>query len=157
LNQSSNIPLYHIDSIQFLPGWEKKPIEECCNILNTLITDESWIIEGLSSRKITKLLLEAADTVILIDYSIWIHWWWAIKRQLMIRNCNRTELPENCPEFTVKYTLNLFKCIWKTHKNFRPWIYKKIAKLSDEKQIVYIKTPKYCQKFTQNFCQDWGR
>lgn len=153
LRKSLHIPLYHIDSFQFLAGWKQRTNEECKSILIKLIDADDWIIEGFGNRDIVGLLLKAADTVIFIDYPVRVHFWRAIKRQVMSRRGGRQELPENCPEFTFNYTIRLFKTIWKGHTKFRPWICMNIMILPMEKHLVHIKSPKSWQIFVQDYCR----
>lgn len=153
LSKSLHIPLYHMDSFLFLPGWKQRSKEDIKKELNKLVCGDDWIIEGFGNRDIVDSLLKAADTVIFIDYPVLVHFWMAIKRQIMSRRGGRLELPENCPEFTIDYTIRLFKTIWKGHTEFRPWICRTIMMLPVEKYLVHVKSLKSWRKFVQDYCE----
>ena len=86
LSRAKNLPLYHLDALQWNSGWIPTPKEEFERRHNELIARDTWIIDGLASWESIEKRCAAADTIILVDYLLWIHYWWAIKRQLALVN-----------------------------------------------------------------------
>ena len=42
-----NIPILHLDSVNFLPGWEVRDTNEMNSIVDDFLTsNESWVIDG---------------------------------------------------------------------------------------------------------------
>ena len=83
LSQARNIPLYRLDSLQWNPGWIPTSKEEFDRQHENLISQDTWILDGFASWSSIEKRFAAADTIILVDHAIWVHYWWAIKRQFM--------------------------------------------------------------------------
>ena len=81
LSETLNLPVHHVDSIQYKPGWRRTPSDECDLVLDELAASERWIIDGFGSDGVIERRLRAADTVIFVDFPLQVHYWWACKRQ----------------------------------------------------------------------------
>ena len=68
LSKSTGIPVYHLDLIQFKPGWQKTPGKEFNQIHNSWLTKPNWIIEGVGPWEGLKQRFETADTIIYLDF-----------------------------------------------------------------------------------------
>ena len=132
-----DIPVTHVDSIQFQSGWQRTPEKECDQNLNEIAERDRWIIDGFGSDDVIENRLKLADTVLFLDYPIWRHYWWAIKRQFAARRGQRQELPENCPEFTVAYTRELMSVMWLVHKEYTPW-FRRLVKANEKTGKVIV-------------------
>lgn len=121
LSRNLQIPVTHVDSIQFLPQLKKRPIEETREILNRVADEESWIIDGFGPLDVIERRFELADKIIFIDFPLWRHFWWATKRQInSFKNKPRGELPRDCNEATLSHTIDLYKTLWRVHQELRP-------------------------------------
>lgn len=49
--------------------------------LNSLLTGDRWIIDGWGPWDCVVRRLQQSDTIVYIDFPVWIHLWWAAKRQ----------------------------------------------------------------------------
>ena len=116
-----DLPVIHVDSIQYQSGWRRTPDEECDMKLAAIAGKSRWIIDGFGNDKIIESRVKIADTVLFVDFPIWRHYWWALKRQLASRKGQRKELPGNCEEFTIEYTKKLIKVMWLVHREYTPW------------------------------------
>jgi adenylate kinase family enzyme len=116
-----DLPVTHVDSIQYQPGWSRTPDEECDKKLATIANEDRWIIDGFGNDPIIESRVKIADTILFVDFPIWRHYWWAFKRQLASRKGQRKELPDDCEEFTFDYTKKLIKVMWLVHKEYTPW------------------------------------
>ena len=68
LSTTTKIPVYHLDLIQFKPGWQKAPEQEFYQLHTEWLTKPSWIIEGVGPWKELKQRFETADTIIYLDF-----------------------------------------------------------------------------------------
>ena len=151
-----DLPVTHVDSIQFLNGWQRRPIEECDRLLNEAANVKSWIIDGFGSDQVIEKRIELADTVVLVDFPIWRHYWWAIKRQLASRKSQRAELPDNCPEFNIAYTWRLLTVMWLVHREYTPWFRTLVAAKRKSGNAIIFRNPKQMNDFLNNLKQQPG-
>lgn len=142
LGKALDLPVYHVDSIQYQPGWGRTPKDECDGRLDALITEDKWIIDGFGSDEVIERRLKATDTVIFIDFPIWVHYRWAFKRQMKSRVAQRAELPDNCHEFTFSYSRKLIRVMWQVHKVYTPWFRELVATLPNYVRLVHLRRPK---------------
>ena len=147
LSEMLNLPVHHVDSIQYRPGWRRTPSDECDLVLDELAASERWIIDGFGSDGVIERRLRAADTVIFVDFPLQVHYWWACKRQWRGRLRQRSELPDDCPEFTLGYTWKLVKVMWEVHRVYRPWFVELTKSLPDKISVVHIRCPDEWNEF----------
>ena len=76
------------------------------------------------------------DIVVFVDFPLWRHYWWAAKRQWSARQGQRSELPENCPEFSFGHTRNLFAVMWLMHRQYTPWFRALLARRSETGNLI---------------------
>src|SRR2546421_9380760 len=117
LGSKLNIKVVHLDRVFWQRGWKEKPRGTRIDILQDLVREKRWIIEGtyLSS---SQARLNAADTIIFLDippllclwriikrhleYHKLLCLWRIIKRHLEYQRSSRRDIPEGC---TDKLTL----------------------------------------------------
>ena len=142
LGEVLQIPVTHVDSIQFQSEWQRTPEEECDQILNEIAAKGRWIIDGFGGDDVIESQLELADTVLFLDYPIWWHYWWAIKRQFAARKGQRQELPANCPEFTLAYTQKLIRVMWLVHREYTPWFRRFVQVKAQTGHVITLRSTK---------------
>lgn len=143
--QAHRLPYHAIDKIQWKPNWVQTPKAEFEALHLDLISRERWLIDGYGPWESVKARLLAADTIILVDHPIWIHYWWAAKRQLKSLFLGRPDGPEGCPMWPV--TIRLFKMMWWLHKEMRPKLTCAIYKREGEARIIHIRSPRELDRF----------
>ena len=141
VSRAFDLPLIHVDSIQFQPGWQYTPRQECDAALDEIAAGERWVIDGFGSDDVIERRLRLADTVVFVDFPFPVHLWWATKRQWKSRTAPRAELPEGCPEFTVSYTWRLYKVMWQVNRDYCPWFRDMILELSDAVSVFHLRSP----------------
>ena len=152
LGRALDIPVYHVDSIQFQAGWRYTPAEECDRILNDIAEGETWLIDGFGSRAAIERRLRTADAVVFVDFPIWTHYWWALKRHVGSWRSPRAELPPGCPEFNLTYTVKLVRTMWRVHKNYVPWFRGLVASLPTTTQLFHLRTAREMNRFAAHYC-----
>ena len=68
LGKATFLPVYHLDLIQFRPGWQKTPEPEFNAAHETWLNERAWIIEGVGPWAGLKKRFQAADTIIYLDF-----------------------------------------------------------------------------------------
>jgi adenylate kinase family enzyme len=120
-----------LDKIVWKPGWILVDKEEKKLELEKIAKMQSWIVDGVS-----KTILEAADTILFLDYPRRICYLRAFKRNCKYFFKSRPELPERCPEILI--IGKLIKIIWDFPKIVKPDILKHISENLQKKQIFCI-------------------
>ena len=110
-----DLPLIHMDSLLWLPDWQKRSPEELRERLLPLLEQDSWVLDGVS-----QLVRHHADHIIFMDMPRHVCAWRCTKRNWRYLFHSRPGLPENCPEWRIIPTLA--RIIKKFPANVRPVI-----------------------------------
>jgi len=146
LGEATNLPVYALDKLQWSKGWVVTPEHVFEEKHDALLSKERWIIDGLSSWATLNKRFAKADTIIFIDYSLWVHYYWALKRQLQTLFKPRTNFPSGCP--MLPKTNQLFQLIWQIHKKFRPKLIMLVEEYKNKGCTVFhIKSPSELKGF----------
>lgn len=137
-----NLPLTHVDSVQFLSGMKLKDPSETRKILESIANQDQWIIDGFGPLKIIEDRFQKSDVVVFIRFPLWRNYWWCIKRQIkaLFTGKQRTELPDGCLESTIPQTLKLFKTIWNVHFGMWPQLDRIFLQNMYKNKIIYVRT-----------------
>lgn len=141
LRQHYNLPLTHVDQIQFTEGLKFRDYKESIHMLNAIQDSPQWIIDGFGPLDILEKRLALADRIIMIDLPLWIHYFWAIKR--VVKNIfvgQRPELPANSSERSLQHIYKLFKTIYQVHTKMRPELLRILSRESLNKKTIYIRS-----------------
>jgi adenylate kinase family enzyme len=96
LGSSLSIKAFHLDRFFWKRNWEKETRDNRIDILQQLVQEKQWIIEG-SYINSTKLHLIAADTIIFLDPPPFVCLLRIIKRYRKDHG-RRRDVPEGCTE-----------------------------------------------------------
>jgi adenylate kinase family enzyme len=139
------IKVYHLDAIFWNPGWVGTPKEEQRKVQEELISRKSWIIDGNYGGTID-IRLQSADTIIFFDLSKWLCLYRVLKRRIQYHNKKRIDLAEGCEE---RIDLQFLKWVWEYQEKQKPKILEKLHGLSQEKEIIILKSPKAVSEFLE--------
>lgn len=146
LAERYNIPLLHVDSVQFLPGMKIRAQSETKKIIEDFTQQEKWLVDGFGPLDILEKRFAQADTIIMIDLPLWRHYWWCSKRQVSNLWTRRAELPQECSELSWAHTMKLFKTLKQIHTKMRPELLRILNRPSNLDKTVFIRN-----------LQDWHR
>jgi hypothetical protein len=77
----TGLPLFELDKLFWQPGLEAMPRAEWIEIQRKLVAQENWIMDGdLGDYDAVEVRLAAADTIILLDFSLMRCAWRALRR-----------------------------------------------------------------------------
>lgn len=127
--------LINLEKIVWKSGWRSTNKIEKEIAFAGIANSDAWIVDGVS-----KTLLEAADTIIFLDYPRYICYWRVFYRNLKYLFRSRPELPENCPEILIIKTL--IKIIWNFENSVKPVILKHFAEHVSAKNIYHVTNAK---------------
>jgi adenylate kinase family enzyme len=143
LSEVLNIPVYHLDKLNWKPGWISTPRDEWDELMKTLISKEEWIIDGNYSRTLD-IRLNNADTIVFLNMAMYLCIYRIVKRRFMYHGKSRPDMHEGCPE---KLHIDFVKWVWGYNKNQKPRILEKLNKLSKEKNVIILNSSSEVDKF----------
>lgn len=112
------LPYHAVDLMQWRPGWEPVPKKEIEAAHAEILEAERWVIDGFGPWAAVETRLDAADTIVFVDYPFWRHLWWASKRQVVSLFVGRADGPPGCPMWRV--TFRLYRMMWRIQRQVRP-------------------------------------
>lgn len=134
ISQYAHLPVLHLDSVHFAPGWEERPDEECRQIVSAFIEQNRWVVDGNYSRICEEERLQRADTILFLNFNRFACFFRAFGRYLKYRGTTRPDLGEDCPEkFDYAFISWL---LWKGRSKKRRQHFDDIVKQYDSKVLV---------------------
>ena len=150
LSTARHLPFFPVDHWQWKPGWIPAPYEEVKARHDDILARERWIIDGWGPHDLIMARFAAADTIILVDHPLAIHYWWAIKRQVVSIFSPSPDTPDGCG--LLPMTWPLLKMIWDIHYHARPQLLAMVNQYRTEKHVFHIRSPHELQAFRQAYC-----
>ncbi|WP_047982342.1 DNA topology modulation protein [Ornithinibacillus contaminans] len=145
LGEKLQINVYHLDALFWNPGWVGVPKDEQRQIQQRLVAEEAWIIDGNYGGTMD-IRLNKADTIIFLDISRFICLYRVVKRNIQYRNAARPDMGEGCEE---RLDVDFLKWVWQYPKAKRPGVLDKIRKLTTEKEVIILQSPRQVEQFLQ--------
>lgn len=98
LSKFYNLPVIHMDSLNFLDNWVERDRTEFNNIVNEFLdSNESWVIDGNYFRIATRRY-EQADLIIYLKYNRITCLKGVISRYKKYKNSSRPDMAKGCKE-----------------------------------------------------------
>jgi len=119
------------------------PKEEQILIQTDLVKKPQWIIDGNYGGTL-EIRLEAADTIIFLDFKRALCLYRVMMRAFKYRH---TQRPDMCEGNRERFDLIFYKWVWHFPKEQRPRIIEKLDRLSSEKNVIWLHTPKEAEEF----------
>jgi adenylate kinase family enzyme len=149
LSQAQSLPLHEVDRVQFRPGWVPTPAEDIKAWHDDLMRQDRWLIDGWGGWDNIEARFAAADTIILVDFPLRIHYWWSIKRQFKSLFRPRPDGPEGCPLLPVTWLM--MKVIWMVHRKMRPRLLELTDRYREGKTLHHLRSPKELRRFLREY------
>ncbi len=151
LSQAKRLPLHAVDKYQWRPRWTPAPEGGVRDSLNSLLAADRWIIDGWGPWDCIERRLDAADTIVFVDHPLWVHLWWAAKRQVRALLAPWTlDKPEGCNLLPV--TLRMFRTIRTIHQTATPSMRELVASHAGSKDVFHIRSPRDLRRFVSVHC-----
>lgn len=151
LGKALGIKVHHIDKIQFGPGWKTTAIEELTRQHDEILAMDRWIIDGWGGWSLIEQRFALADTIVLIDMPIYLHYWWALKRQIAFPFRSTPDRPKDCP--LLPKTWEMMKVLWFVHRRLRPRLIEVIESHRESKLIIQIRSRRELHEFGRSYCE----
>ena len=87
LGERYGLPVLHMDTVHFLPGWVERPFAEEEAIVRQFLDENAggWVIDGNYSKTCYARRLKEADKIIVLWFSPLVCLWRAVRRWLRPR------------------------------------------------------------------------
>ncbi len=129
------LPVFHMDQINWKPGWVESSKDEINEKLTTIVAGNRWLIDGTYGGTLA-MRLERADTVLYLDYPIRLCVARLIRRIWTYRGRSRPDMTEGCPErFDLAFLFYLLR--W----NSGPRIRAEAKLAGHEGKVIRFKSP----------------
>jgi adenylate kinase family enzyme len=142
LGEKLNIPVIHLDSIFWLPGWVEMDRETFDARLREEMAKERWIMDGNFNRTMPERI-ERCDTIIYLDFSRWACLVGVLKRIITTYGTVRPDMGAGCPE---RIDLEFLKWVWNFNKNKRQSYYKMLNE-AEGKETIVLKNRRMVRRF----------
>ncbi len=113
LSDQLGLPIIHLDKVYWKPNWVETPKEEFEKKVAELIQRDSYVMDGNYSSTLA-IRLKEADTLVYLDYPIWLCFWRVIKRIIKHHGTTRPDMAAGCHEhfdFSFLHYVIAFKWI----------------------------------------------
>lgn len=141
ISKITKIPVVHLDSYYWKPNWEKTPSDKWEAIVQNLINENNWIIDGNYGGTM-ELRFNKADTIIFLDFPRIKCLFRATKRRYSKK---RVDEIKDCKEMM---DWEFIKWIWNYPKNRTPIILNMLKELKD-KNVIIMKNDKQKDRFLE--------
>ena len=145
LGERTGLPVVHIDTIHWQPGWIERSRDEKTRLCHEVEARERWIFEGGHSATWNNRLARA-DMVIWIDRSAPLRFWRVLRRTVLNRGRSRPDLPENCPELLANLP-EFFRLMWRTKTSSREAIERYVARVPSGCRVVCLRSDRDAEVF----------
>ncbi|PIB52990.1 AAA family ATPase [Pseudomonas sp. 2995-1] len=145
LGQRTGLPVVHIDTIHWQPGWIERSRDEKTQLCLEVEARDCWIFEGGHSATWENRMARA-DLLIWIDRSATLRFLRVLRRTLLQRGQSRPDLPENCPELLANLP-EFFRFMWRTKKTARAKMQQLVATAPSTCRVVYLRSNREARMF----------
>ncbi len=147
LAETTGLPLYVIDKLQFQPGGAAVPHEEFLRLHRDLLAQDTWILDGYGDNATLWERLGAADTLIYVDLALSLHYWRVTKRLINGLFADPEGWPKDSPLWSS--TISSYKVIPRCHRYLTPRYRRVVAELAASKRVAHLKSPREVAAFLQ--------
>jgi adenylate kinase family enzyme len=128
LSQITGLPAIELDKAFWRPSLAPTPREEWVKIQEVLTAEDRWILDGdLGSYDALEVRLQAADTIIFLDFSPIRCAWRALRRS--------------------RERANFWIWLLRYRQQYRPPLIKAIARYAPHAKLHVLRTPKAVRQF----------
>lgn len=136
LGEEFKLPVCHIDKLYWLPNWVRRPKDEYLKLLEKVVCQDKWIIDG-NNKSTMPLRFQRADLIIFLDYSPFFCCYRAIKR--MLQSVSRPDMADGCRE---RFNMPFYQWILGYRKHQNPVVLEYLEKHGKSADVFILKNPK---------------
>lgn len=130
-----DLPVFHIDQLNWQPGWVERGKDELRARLAEIVVGERWLIDGNYGGTLD-VRLERADAIVYLDFPVWLCATRLLRRIRTWRGHPRPDMPEGCPE---RFDIAFFWYVLRWNSGPRPRTEAKLV--GHEGKTIRLKSP----------------
>jgi hypothetical protein len=135
LGSITGLPVIELDKLFWRPGLAATPHHQWAAIQRELVTQDSWIMDGdLGPHDVIDVRLQAADTIVLLDFSTARCAWRAIRRS--------------------RERVDFWRWLLTYRRRSRPRIRQAIAAQAGRAELHVLPTPRTVRRFAAQIALD---
>ena len=141
LGKKLNLPIYHLDAINYFEDWKKRKSEERDRIILEKIEEPKWVIDGTYTSTLENRLRKS-DLIIFLNYTPIARLKGVLSRYIKGRNREKPDIlgcKEKMDWEFIKFTLN-----WEKNKGR---VIKETLNKNNDKKILVFKKRKDLNKW----------
>ena len=142
LGEKTGLPVVHLDSIFWLPGWVEMEKDAFDQRLREEMAKEAWIMDGNFNRTMEERIAHC-DTIIYLDFSRFACLRGVLKRVITTYGKVRPDMGEGCPE---RLDWEFLKWVWNFNKNKRERYYRMLNE-AEGKETIVLKNRRMVKRF----------
>ncbi|HUV85074.1 MAG TPA: DNA topology modulation protein [Methanosarcinales archaeon] len=136
LSDITGIEIYHLDKLFWQPGWISITREELAGKIKEIVARDSWIIDGNYSSTMD-MRMEAADTIIYLDFASIVCIWGILKRRIMYAGKKRPDITEGCNE---KIDWEFFNWVLSFRRRNRKKLLAMLHKYAENRKVFILRS-----------------
>lgn len=137
LGEKTGLPVIHLDSEFWQPGWVETPKEEWEQRTDELLSGERWIMDGSYTRTLDQRL-PRADTVVYLKFSRYLCLWRGMTRLVTNYGRVREDLGDGCPE---RLDLVFIRWMWNYRRDQFPLIEASLGSRFSHGKVIVLRNP----------------
>ena len=146
IGKALRIPVVHLDSLYWKPGWIESTVEEFREAQRLVVKQESWVIDGNYGNSYD-VREQLADTVIYLELPLRMCLYRVVKRYWKNRGTTRPDLGEGCTE---KLDKEFLRFIITTYKRRKRQMAERLKRYETEgKTVIALKSRKEIKTFLE--------
>ena len=140
LGATLGLPVRAVDDVQWRPGWTRAPLDEVSAAHSAWLAEPRWVIDGWGSWELMTERFAAADTIVLVDFPLHVHYRWALRRQLEVAlGLRRDWPPPGCRALPI--TRELLRLMKRIHVEVRPRLLSLLDDAHFREKVVRLRSP----------------
>ena len=131
------LPYREVDALLCNPDWTRVSDDAYHAAHGALIARNGWVIDGFGTWPSVEARFARADTIVLVDLPLWVHFWLATERQIAWQKGTLQDGPAGHGE--PPETRALFETIWQIDSDDMPRLRQRCADAqADGKKVVTV-------------------
>ena len=132
LGKKLDLPVVHLDTLFWKPGWVQESREEFDRKLSVELEKPKWILDGNFNRTMPQRMAKC-DTIIYLDFPRLTCLMGVVKRIVTTYGKVRPDMGEGCPE---RFDFEFLRWVWDYNKNNRERNYQLLSEAAHAQKLV---------------------
>jgi len=137
LGETLSLPVIHLDSHYWKPGWRPSPKGEWERTVRRLVRQDAWVMDGNYGGTL-EIRLGSADAVMFLNYPRHVCLWRLARRWLRHRGQTRQDMAPGCPE---RLTFEFLRYVWGYPTERRPGIPRRLREFEPQGSVFVLRSP----------------